>query len=623
MTSLTGAARRGLSHAWRKPTLPAWPRLVASLAIAVAAWIVWAPTLRTIFKPVPHADGSFHESFNDGLLIEGEKVEATGFGPCPDGWCLGAASSGTFIYRFVAQHELPFLKLWFYVPENGQNRLWVSTDRGANYRLVSRNTRLRADTVDLGVRVSAGQQVWLKFEADNPGVNQALVIDECTVVFLSAAPTNLPRGKAVFGIVVSFGLAVVVLCRRWPLTLSTVLILALGAMFRYEQAFSLLHVALEPDAVGYRVYAMIMRPFTLDAGLLSGKFGVREPLFIFMAWIYAQLFGDSDFGLRLLTVILSTVSIWAVLRLARGLFGVAAGQVVGLLLAVNSVFIQEAPRGLRMEFEVILCMAYFGAAFVKVWSSALRAAIALSLLGGLLVLTRATYLPVVLVLNAYALFRPGTDGLLSWGWVKSWAAGMAVTVLILAAMIAPYRYNMYRIHNDAFFDGAMYARWLANFEFAGRPGYPSVAELQKDAYIGPAITYGEYLFGLHTPSELIVGTARGFWKLYRQMLICPLPFGRSGMAPWCGSLDAGFQIVAAIGLILALGIPRYRWIPLALVLFALPISYLYDHLLLEPHRHTYHGYPLVLFAAVLTVTMAWNAIAQRRFAPAALQPEAR
>jgi hypothetical protein len=478
MTSLTGAARRGVSHAWLKPTLPAWPRLLASLAIAVAAWIVWAPTLRAIFTPVPHADGSFHENFNNGNLIGGEKVESNGFTPCPDGWCLGARSSGGLTYRFVAKHPLPFLKLWFYVPENGENRLWVSTDRGATYQFVSRNTSLRGDTVDLGVRVGSGQDIWLKFEANNPGVNQALVIDECMVLFLSAKPTNLPHdGKVVFGIVVSFGLAVVVLCRRWPLALSTVLILALGAMFRYEQAITLLHVGLEPDAMGYRFYATVMRPFTED-GILSGKYGMREPLFIFMASVYVQLFGDSDFGLRLLTVILSIVSIWTVLRLGRGLFGVATGQVIGLLLAASGVFIEEAPRGLRMEFEIILCSAYFGAAFIKVWPGVMRQAAVLSVLGGLMVLTRSTYLPVVLALNAYVFFRPGPEGLKSWGWVKSWVAAMTVTVLVLAAMIAPYRYNMYRIHGDAFFDGAMYARWLANFEFAGTPGYPTVAELQ-------------------------------------------------------------------------------------------------------------------------------------------------
>jgi hypothetical protein len=120
---------------------------------------------------------------------------------------------------------------------------------------------------------------------------------------------------------------------------------------------------------------------------------------------------------------------------------------------------------------------------------------------------------------------------------------------------------------------------------------------------------------------LIVGFSRGFWKLYREMLICPL--GRVAPSVYCPPVNAAFQIIAAIGLVLALRSRRYRWIPLAFVLFELPVSFLYDRLLVEPHRHTYSSFPLVLFAAVLTVTMAWQAIAQRRFEPTALQQEAR
>lgn len=606
MTSDTGDARGARGRAWLGGTLPIWVRVIASLAIASASWMAWAPTLRTIFTPAPHVQGTFHENFNQGVLVAGEKVESTGVMPCEDGFCLGARSNGTFVYRFEAKKELPLLKLWFNVPEGGRNRLSVSTNRGSTWRVVSENARFRGDPVDLGVQLSAGQDVWLKFEAENPSINQALMLDELTVVFLSAAPTSVAPRRAIFGMVLSFGLAVVVLCRRWPLALSTVLILALGAMYRYEQAITLLHVGLEPDAIGYRQYAGVMRPFTED-GILSAKFAIREPLFIFMAWIYAQLFGDTDFGLRLLTTILSTVSIWAVLRLGRELFGVVAGQVIGLLIAMNGVYIAEAPRGLRMEFEIILCMAYF-AVFIRTWPIAIHAA-ALAVLGGLMVLTRSTYLPVVLALNAYIFFRPGPEGLKSWRWVMSWVAGMAITVVILFAMIAPYRYNMYRIYGDAFFDGAMYARWLANFEFVGKPGFPTMEQLQVDGFIGPPITFGQYLFGLHTPSELVVGFSRGFWKLYRQMLICPIPW--VGASAWCPLINAAFQIIAAIGLVSALWIRRYRWIPLAFVLFELPVSFLYDRQLVELHRHSYSSFPLVLFGAVLTVTLAWQALAHR------------
>jgi hypothetical protein len=614
MTSVSTGARRGLSHAWFTSSLPAWPRLVAALAIAAAAWVVWAPALRTIFRPTSDNVGWVHESFNEGFVNPGAGVEVSGFTPCTDGWCLGPNSSGTLVYRFNSQFEVPFLNLWFYAPPQGTSQLSVSVNRGASYQGVSGNSSLAAATVDLGIRVSRGQEVWLKFDATNPTANQVLVVDEIKILYRPESAPRLPSSWTAFAIVVSFGLAIVVLCRRWPLALSTLLILAAGAALRYDAAAALASNALDPDAITYRMYAALMHPFT-ETGVFSARFGVREPLYILAVWTYATLFGGSDFGLRLMTVIFSTACVWAGLRLGRRLFGDAAGQVIGLVIALNGVLIAEAARGLRLEFEIVLAMAYYALAFTRTWPKVIPAAVVLSLLGGLLVLTRSTYLPVFLVLNTYALYRPGLAGF------KSWAVGVIISIVIVVGMVAPYRYQMYKNHGDAFYDGAIYARWLANAEFAGRPGFPTVAELQKDSVVGPPITYREYLFGLHTLTEVFTGMARGSWKLFRQMLVCPL--GRWPMSPACANVNAVFQALAAFGLIAALFIRRYRWIPLAVVALGLPVSFLYDRGLVELHRHTYSAYPLVLFAAVLTVVLAWQAVTERRFTRAVLQPDAR
>lgn len=614
MTSVSTGARRGLSYAWFTPSLPAWPRFVAALAIAAAAWVYWAPAVRTIFRPASAAVGWVHESFNGGFVNPGAGVEVSGFTPCTDGWCLGPNSSGTLVYRFNAQFEVPFLNLWLYTPQQGTSQLSVSVNRGASYQGVSSNGWLLAAVVDLGIRVSRGQDVWLKFDATNPTAQTVLVVDELKILNRNEPVSRRPSSRTVLVIVVSFGLAIVVLCRRWPLALSTLLILAAGAALRYDAAAALANNALDPDAIQYQAYAALMRPFT-ETGVFSARFGMREPLFILAAWTYASLFGGSDFGLRLLTVILSTACIWAVLRLGRRLFGDAAGQVIGLVIALNGVLIAEAPRGLRLELEIVLAMAYYALAFTRTWPKVIPAAVVLSFLGGLLVLTRSTYLPVFLLLNTYALYRPGLAGF------KSWVVGVIISIVIVVGMVAPYRYQMYKIHGDAFYDGAIYARWLANAEFAGRPGFPTIAELQKDSVVGPRITYREYLFGLHTKTELVTGMARGSWKLFRHMLVCPL--GRWPMSPACANINAVFQAMAAFGLIAAVFVRRYRWMPLAVVALELPVSFLYDRGLVEPYRHTYSSYPLVLFAAVLTVVLAWQAVTERRVTRAVLQPDAR
>jgi SAM-dependent methyltransferase len=593
--------------------LNSWgPRLLAAFVIVGVAWTYWAPVLRTTFGPTGAIVPLLHETFTDGSVVPPQQAEVTGYTPCEDGWCLEPGASGTLTYHFTAPPQNLRLDLWFYQPPKGTNKLWISVDGGKSHQTITENAKHTGSRLDLGVRPRPGQPVQLRFDAFNGGDSRALVVGDIKISYRTHPPPVLPGRAQVAALVLSFGLGIVVLCRRWPLALSTVVILAIGAALRFSEAAELVDAVLDPDAGDYRAFGDLMRVFT-ENGFFSARFGIREPLFVFVVHVYGAVFGSSDFGLRLLTVILSTVSIYAVLRVGRGLFGDIPGQAIGLAMALNGPLIFESARGLRLELELVLCMAYFAVAFLWKWPKALPAVIATSLVGGLLVLTRSTYLPVVVALNAYALCLKGGGfkRLLTGGGFRQWVTGMAVTAAILALCVVPHRYSMYKLYNDPFHDTAVYARWNANMEFAGQPGFPPLAVLLETPFLGPPMTYGEYMFGLHTPTQLAEGTAKGYWKLFRRMEMCAAPGWLPGRSA-CANVDVVLQALAAIGLVVAAAMSRYRWIPLTFLMLEFPVSFLYDRHLVEYYRHSYSAFPLVLFAATLPLVSLWTAVVRRQ-----------
>lgn len=585
--------------------LPSWPRVLLALVIAVLAWLVWAPALRPIFTPMEGSGRLVTETFNGGYLAAPDRTKITGAQPCADGWCLQPGASGTLEYEIDVSGGVPIVMLWFYQPTNGTNRVSLSADAGARYQVLSENARYAGRRLELGIGGGLSGKLLLKFEAFNPNPNQALLIDQLMLDYRTSRMPNLPARRDVLLAVLSFGLAAVVLCRRWPLALSTLLILALAASLRYESAVNAFYLPLDPDAATYKHFAQVMRLFS-DTGFFSGRFSYREPGYILLVHLYTNLVGASDFVLRLLTVTLSTLAVWAVLRVVRAVWGDAAGQITGLVMALNVPFVNESARMLRLELEVVLCMAFFYVAFARAWRSGwLAPTLGLSAIGAVLVVTRTTYVPIVLVLGTFAVLRQAG--------FKAAVGGALIVAAVVAACVVPYRYGMYKVYGDPYHDTNMYARWNANFEFAGRPGFPTLAQLETNPFMGAPLTYGEYMFGLHTRREVIEGTARGYWKLYRRMEICP--WGVTSAAV-CQVVNTGFQVIAAAGFVVALWRWRqYLWIPLAFAVFEFPVAFLYDRGLVESYRHSYTAFPLVLFAAILFVDICTKSIAVRQVTP--------
>ncbi len=579
-----------------------WPmRIAVALLLLSGAFLLFGGVLSWLLAPGPEIVGYVDESFNEGFLFHPDWVNVSGFTPCLDGWCLPPGGSGTLVYR----PGLPLdrvqdvrLHLWFYLPAGGTNRFLLSTDGGRSFQTIAANLHAVGRRISLTPYVNKQKPFLLLFEASNASPHQALVLDKLSLVYLSSSLVLPPSHQQFFLWFLSFGLAGVVLCRRRPVALLSLLIIAVGATLRYGVLAGSVDFPLDPDAQGYRLYAHRMSLFT-DTGFFSAQFSEREPMFVFVVHNLFKLIGESDFHLRLVSFLLSIVVIWLVIRIGQRLFGVWAGWVMGLLVAVNRPLGIESARGLRLELEMIVLLIYVFCAVMWKGPKGMPRAIILGIMGGLLLLTRTTYLPALLPLQLLAHYRDRRES-------KEWLKGATVSILIMIALVIPHRYNMYRIHGDPFWDTSGYARWNANVEFVGQPGFPAREQLNINAYVGPRITYLQYMFGMHSLREIVTGTFRGYVKLFRKMEECA--WGVGWLPFPCGVVSRPIQTLAVVGLLLACFSWTSLWLPVTFILVEFPVAFLYDRGLVEPYRHSFPGFPFVLFAAALTIVLGLRTV---------------
>ncbi len=375
-------------------------------------------------------------------------------------------------------------------------------------------------------------------------------------------------------------------------------------------------LAVEPDASGYMQYADSLRWFTRDHGFYSASFSEREPLFIAVLNLWFKAWGPGAASARWMTVALSVLLTGATGLFLWGATGRRWAATAALMMAVHPEWIDLSVRALREELMTLLTLA---ALWTWLRARGKAGSVALGAVTGAAALVRWTSLAVfppfywgVWAVNGFAA-RTKFPRLfpLHWRW-RELAGASAVTLLLCL----PHSCAMGRVHGDAAWPLRGYARWNANKEFPekwGTPGFPSVEEATKSLYAGPRISYGDYMWGLHTPGTLVRGQVRGWlassafmaasWRADFRGIVAELRDGGWRVllrrSAWPGVLAAVATLfLTAIGWAAFLGRPEDRWIPLFAFWGTWPVAYLYSVRLVEVFRHTCYVYPLWLLCLV-------------------------
>lgn len=216
--------------------------------------------------------------------------------------------------------------------------------------------------------------------------------------------------------------------------------------------------------------------------------------------------------LRRVGIAASLLAMGALVALAWLLAGRFAAVVVAGLWAYNPWDIYYSTSFLR-EDVLILCQLLVAVLFLA-WLRLERGSRRIALIVPLLVavgaaaahIHLAALLPLVALVIAFnaakTVFRR---------WERRdlvWSAALLGGVALLCL---PYLlYN--RAHAGSMFapmDKA--ALGWRNHEFAGRPGFPTRAEVAQDCFAGPEISTARYVFGLHTPLEVLARYVHGYW----------------------------------------------------------------------------------------------------------------
>jgi len=190
-------------------------------------------------------------------------------------------------------------------------------------------------------------------------------------------------------------------------------------------------------------------------------------------------------------------------------FSGAVGLIAAFILAVHPYLIMLSARGLREEWFCTLLLLFVYYSYLTVFRSAWARVIVSGFIAGCIVLTRSEFFPVlVMVLFLYPLLTG-----------RRWNYAMAAAALVLCMAIwVPHQYSMYKKYGDFFYTANQYARFYANREFTGQPGFPSKEDIiLKGMYYGPKITPVDYYCKYHTPGQLAYGSIVGYASIHLQM----------------------------------------------------------------------------------------------------------
>ena len=594
--------------------------IVAVLACLLGAY----PLFAGLAQLGPSISDEAIEDFNAGYVSRPERLIAVeGFKSGDQGWYLDPGTSGRLVYRVpIHAGSRIGLNLWMYSPAGVSSRV-VAHVAGQPDSVLATDPTFTGNRLVLPAVQSAAPSVDFEFQANNPSDGRVLIIDRLETYSVSGSDVRAPPSyvyPAAGGLAALFTFGL--LHRRRRAVAIAVGMGAVVAIAVYTRMAALFEVTglLDPDAIGYRVYADRFQWWPLfDRGIFSGNFGEREPAFVMVVHAYFQVLGSSDFHLRVVSATLSVgVVILTVIAARRLLVSWPARLGAGLLVAVSGPLIQESTRGLRLELEMVLVLLLYIALARRPARRPVVDAVVIGVLGAAMVLTRTSFVPLVgvaITISFLVRYRP----------LPKAVGLLALVAIIVIAAAAGHRVGLYQHHQDAFYDTAGYSRWLANVEhFAQHTPlphpelFPSFEDYQKfGPYFGPRITTSQYLFVIHTPQEYLRDSIAGLRAMFDTV---------DGFLPLPGSLSAlqgrlGPRIDLAARWLIVLGMvglcarvrrhPHLALIPAMVMTSLASTTFLFDHALLERYRHTWSIIPLALIAAAWLVERAVIVLARR------------
>lgn len=301
--------------------------------------------------------------------------------------------------------------------------------------------------------------------------------------------------------------------------------------------------------------------------------GVREPAFPALIRVLSRVTGMDGLAAGRTAAVLSTLALAvAVYLYARHVGGPLAALGAGLVFVSTPAIPAYAAHGDRGAFIALLLLGWTYTVFER------RSRTAAGILGGLLLLSR---LDLILPL----LLGSGLSVVLSAA-RRTEARRQAAVLGLSLLLVAPYVAHLSVRYGDPLYPQSVHARFWANAEFVGRPGFPeNRSDFRADPYQGGPISSYRYVFGMHRAPELVGryawGTARAIVEYLPRYAV--------------GSI--AFYILAGIGVFAAVRSER-AYLPLLLPALLLPYAFIYVIDQVAPGsgveaRFTLHAAPFV------------------------------
>jgi len=408
----------------------------------------------------------------------------------------------------------------------------------------------------------------------------------------------------------------------WTAGLAVVLI---GVTLRLNLLSFLNGVPLDPDVRAYQNYAAHLQWLSADNGFYSASFGEREPLWIAVLQLWQLWVGNGDLAVRLLTILLSSavialtgVFLWHWLRDA---FWVVAGM---LMASLNPSLIQESCRALRSEMMTIGFIAFLMVS-LPIENRRFHPLIAGTMVG-LWALLRGAALGIAFGLWAVLWLMTVISRRYN---VRPWIPkgynllNVLLAVFISLSLFVPHLYGFHERYGDWRWPSYGYARWNANMEFQdrlGTPGFPTREEFEKTPYAGPRISYSQYMFGMHTPSQIVRYQLMGWIELLGYQSLSLSPHSRPLALQLSPGNIVGSACLLGPSLVFAICLgciafaaclkllwdKKLWWAPVMLLWGTSYAAFLYHARLVEPIRHTVHVYPLLVLVTIWGMRWRYN-----------------